>query len=140
VSAVAAQVVGYDFSTTTTMGDPGSGNVRFDNATLASVSAIAIDDLDKNGVDQSAYVALWDDSTNTVKGTLVFRTSGSDIATFNITGLTVNSGWGQVAVTHIASSGTFSDGEDTYIGFSRAGDKGADGTGISLGLSLALGG
>ena len=129
VSAVAAQVIGYDFSTTTTMADPGSGNIRFNNVTLSSVSAIAIDDLDKNGVDQSAFIILWDDSTNTVKGTLVFRTAGGDVATFLITGLTVNVGWSQVAVTHVASSGTFGNGEDTFIGFTRAGDKGADGAG-----------
>ena len=129
VSSVAAQVIGYDFSTTTAMADPGSGNVRFNNATVASVTAIAIDDLDKNGVDQSAYIALFDDSTNTVKGTLVFRTGGGDVATFNITGLTDNTGWFQIAVTHVASSGTFANGEDTFIGFTRAGDKGADGAG-----------
>jgi hypothetical protein len=129
VTAVAAQVVGYDFSTTTTMADPGSGNVRFNHATLASVSAIAIDDVDKNGVNQSAFIILWDDSTNTVKGTLVFRTAGGDVATFLITGLTDNAGWSQIAVTHVASSGTFSNGEDTFIGFTRAGDKGADGEG-----------
>jgi len=127
VSSVAAQVVGYNFSTTTAMADPGSGNVRFNNATVASVTAIAIDDLDANGVDQSAYIALFDDSTNTVKGTLVFRTGGGDVATFNITGLTDNTGWFQIAVTHVASSGTFSNAEDTFIGFTRAGDKGADG-------------
>lgn len=129
VSSVAAQVVGYNFSTTTTMADPGSGNVRFNNATVASVTAIAIDDLDANGVDQSAYIALFDDSTNTVKGTLVFRTGGGDVATFSITGLTDNTGWFQIAVTHVASSGTFSNAEDTFIGFTRAGDKGADGVG-----------
>lgn len=129
VSSVAAQVVGYDFSTTTTMADPGSGNIRFNNATISSVTAIAIDDLDKNGVDQSAYIALWDDSTNTVKGTLVLRTSGGDVASFNITGLADNSGWFEVAVTHVASSGTFSAAEDVFIGFTRAGDKGADGAG-----------
>jgi hypothetical protein len=129
VTAVAAQVVGYDFSTTTAMADPGSGNVRFNNATLSSVSQIAIDDVDKNGVNQSAFIILWDDSTNTVKGTLVFRTAGGDVATFLITGLTDNAGWSQIAVTHVASSGTFSNGEDTFIGFTRAGDKGADGEG-----------
>lgn len=129
VSAVAAQVVGYAFSTTTAMADPGSGNVRFNNATLASVTAIAIDDLDSNGVDQSAYIALWDDSTSTVKGTLVFRTAGGDVATFSITGLTDNAGWFELAVTHVASSGTFSNAENTFIGFTRAGDKGADGAG-----------
>lgn len=129
VSSVAAQVVGYDFSTTTTMADPGSGNVRFNNATISSVTAIAIDDLDKNGVDQSAYIALWDDSTNTIKGTLILRTGGGDVASFNITGLTDNVGWFEVAVTHVASSGTFSAAEDVFIGFTRAGDKGADGAG-----------
>ena len=129
VTAVAAQVVGYDFSTTTTMADPGSGNVRFNHATLASVSAIAIDDVDKNGVNQSAFIILWDDSTNTVKGTLVFRTAGGDVATFLITGLTDNAGWSQIAVTHVASSGTFANGEDTFIGFTRAGDKGDAGEG-----------
>jgi len=129
VASVAAQVVGYAFSTTTTMADPGSGTVRFNNASVSSVTAIAIDDLDSNGVDQSPYIALWDDSTNTVKGTLVFRTSGSDVATFNITGLTDNAGWFELAVTHVASSGTFSNAEDTYIGFTRAGDKGVDGAG-----------
>jgi hypothetical protein len=139
VTAVAAQVVGYDFSTTTTMGDPGSGNVRFNHATLASVSAIAIDDVDKNGVNQSAFIILWDDSTNTVKGTLVFRTAGGDVATFLITGLTDNSGWSQIAVTHVASSGTFANGEDTFIGFTRAGDKGdaGEGSGDVVGPSSA---
>lgn len=130
VSSVAAQVIGWNFSTTTTMADPGSGNIRFNNSTLASVTAIAIDDLDNNGVDQSPFVALWDDSTNTTsKGTLVIRTGGGDVATFNLTNLTDNAGWFELAVTHVASSGTFSNAEGTFVGFTRTGDKGADGAG-----------
>jgi len=130
VSAVAAQAVGYAFSTTTAMADPGSGNVRFNNATVASVTAIAIDDLDSNGVDQSAFITLWDDSTNTTgKGTLSFRTGAGDVAIFTITALTDNTGWSQIAVTHVSSSGTFSNAEKVYITFVRTGDKGADGAG-----------
>jgi hypothetical protein len=130
VSAVAAQAVGYAFSTTTSMADPGSGNVRFDNATIASVTEIAIDDLDSNGVDQSAFITLWDDSTNTTgKGTLTFRTGAGDVAIFTLTALTDNSGWSQLTVTHVSSSGTFSNAEKVYITFVRTGDKGADGAG-----------
>tara|TARA_B100000686_G_C16796272_1_gene982590 strand:+ start:458 stop:2053 length:1596 start_codon:yes stop_codon:yes gene_type:complete len=129
VSSVAAQVVGYTFSTTTSMADPGSGKVRFNHATVSSTTSIAIDDLDKNGVDQSSFITLWDDSTNTIKGTLVFRTSGGDVATFTISSLTDNSGWVELTVSHVSSSGTFSDAETCFIGFTRAGDKGADGAG-----------
>jgi hypothetical protein len=112
------------------MADPGSGNVRFNNATVASVTAIAIDDLDSNGVDQSAFITLWDDSTNTTgKGTLSFRTGAGDVAIFTITALTDNTGWSQIAVTHVSSSGTFSNAEKVYITFVRTGDKGADGAG-----------
>lgn len=128
-SAASASVLSYNFSTTTTMADPGSGNVRFNNGTISSVSAIAIDDLDASGNDRSAVIISFDDSTNTVKGSLSFTTASGDIASFDITGLTDNSGWVQIAVTHVSSNGTFSSSEATFIGFARAGDKGTDGAG-----------
>jgi len=128
-SAASASVLSYNFSTTTTMADPGSGNVRFNNGAISSVSAIAIDDLDASGNDRSAVIISFDDSTNTVKGSLSFTTASGDIASFDITGLTDNSGWVQIAVTHVSSNGTFSNSEATFIGFARAGDKGTDGSG-----------
>lgn len=130
VTAVAAQVIGWTFSTTTTMADPGAGTIRFNNATLASVTAIALDDLDTNAVDVSAYLALWDDSTNTTgKGTLTFRTGAGDVAIFTLTALTDNAGWVELAVTYIASSGSFANSELVFASFARTGDKGADGAG-----------
>jgi hypothetical protein len=51
------------------------------------------------------------------------------VAIFTITALTDNTGWSQIAVTHVSSSGTFSNAEKVYITFVRTGDKGADGAG-----------
>ncbi|MCK5616743.1 hypothetical protein KAR91_83550, partial [Candidatus Pacearchaeota archaeon] len=123
VSSVAALNVGWNFSTTTAMADPGSGNIRFNNATPASVTAIAVDDLDSNGDDVSAYVISWDDSINSHKGTLTVR-QGSSFAIFTITGLTDNSGWTQLAVTYVTGSGSFADATISFSGFSRTGDTG----------------
>jgi hypothetical protein len=120
--------VSFTFSTTTAMADPGSGIIRFNNATPASVTAIAVNDLDADGTDQSSFIITWDDSTNTNKGTLTIRQSTVS-AIYTITGLTDNAGWSELAVTYVSGSGTFSDATLLFAGFSRTGDKGADGAG-----------
>ena len=125
VSAVAAQFIGWNFSTTTTMADPGSGIMRFNNATLASVTAIALDDLNSAAADISAYVVTWDDATGSVKGTITVRQGTANFAIFNVTGLTDNAGWTEVAVTHLSSSGTFANAILTFVDFDRSGSTGA---------------
>ena len=113
------------FESTTTMADPGAGDVRFNNATLSSVTAIAIADTDSSAQDRSAYIVTWDDSTNTNKGELVVTdTTSGAWAIFTVTGLTDNAGWSQLAVTHVASNGTFSDNDAIFLTFYRAGDAG----------------
>ena len=139
ISNVASQVIGYTFSTTTSMSDPGSAGLRFNHGTIASCTAIAIDDLDNSGADVSPYIITFDDSTNTIKGTLLIRSSAaaSTFAMFSVTGLTDNSGWTQLAVTHLASNGTFSDASTAYISFLRAGNKGLDGSGSMTSFTAA---
>ncbi len=121
----------YVFSTTTTMADPTAGNVRFNNATLSSVTAIAIDaqTADSGNPNILNWLLTFDDSTNSVKGQIIFREIGTptDFAIYNVTGLTNNTGWVQLAVTHVASSGSFADGVALSFSFERAGDKGLDG-------------
>ena len=131
VSAVAAQYAFYNFSTSTTTGsDVGSGNIAFNNATLASVTRVGIDDIDGNGASQVGWINTFDDSTTaTSKGTLTVRTAGGDFATYNVTAVADNSGWFELTVAHLSSSGSFASGEDCFVGFSRTGDKGADGQG-----------
>lgn len=121
----------YTFSTTTSMADPGAGTLRYNHGTVASVSAIALDDTtaDTGNPDIEAWIASWDDSTSTVKGwlRLVEPATPANYAVFHITGLTNNSGWVQLAVTHVDSNGTFGNGDSIRVMFSRTGDKGDTG-------------
>jgi len=153
----AAAAIFWNFDTTTSMADPGTGGLRLDNATVASVTAIAVSALAAatGNPDVSDQIVTWDDSTNTNKGTITIRKAGAPatFAVFTVSGaVTDNTTWLQIAVTHVASNGALSAGDDLYLSFSRAGDKGADGAGsgdmlasayptlVSLeGLSLAAG-
>ena len=146
----------YTFSTTTSMADPGTGIIRFNNATYSSVTAIAIDDqtADTNNPDISPYIVTWDDSSGTVKGYLhIFEDQNpGNFAIFTISALTDNSGWTQLTVSHLASNGTIDDTDPVRVQFNRNGDTGATGatgptgatgaTGpagpVSVGLLLAL--
>jgi hypothetical protein len=124
--------IGWTYDDTTSMADPGSMACRLNNATLASVTAISVDALDVNGLDVSDYVAQWGASSNTIKGTIIIRKVGDDafVAVYNITAsVTDSTGWLQITVAHVASSGTLSDGDNLYLHFSRAGDAGASGGG-----------
>lgn len=129
-AAAIAQGMPFVFDTTTAMADPGAGKIRFNNAALASATAAALDDLDAESRDLSAYIPTWDDSTNTNKGTLVVtKSGGAAFAIYTITGLTDNAGWTELAVTYVTGSGAINNTDRVYLHFSRTGDKGADGAG-----------
>lgn len=101
------QAIRYTFSTTTTDADPGSGTLRFNNATPASVTAIYIDDLALGlGVDIGAilqnlmpedriYIVQEDDDT---KGLVAKVTARA----------TDNTGYWTIPVT-VDSAGTLPD-------------------------------
>lgn len=137
--AVAAAGFQFVFDNQTTMADPGAGVVRFNNATIASVTAIAIDNLsaDTGNPDVSPWVLTFDDSTNTAtaKGLLRFRKVG-DAAVyvdFSVTGLTDNDVWMQLSVSHVGSSGSIVDGDVLVTNFSRSGNDGQNGAGVPVG-------
>ena len=118
----------YTFSTTTTDADPGNGIFRFNNATIGSATQIFIDLLDADGVTQTNFLDSWDDSTNTVEGTLVIqgRTTDTSVSTWNITGVTTATGYRKISVTYISGTAP-ANSADCIIQFSRAGDVGATG-------------
>ena len=130
--AVAAQdSVGlkYQYSTTTTMGDPSAGGIRFNNATIASATAIAISrsTLNSGNPNVGVYIDSWDDSTSDVRGHLTIRKVGAPdtFAIFRITGTnTDNTTWKQITVTYDSGNGTLSNGDDILITFDRTGDAG----------------
>ena len=124
-------IVDYTFdSASTTDADPGSGIWRADNATPASVTEFYVDDLDRLGVDQSSEIATWDDSTSTgTKAKLYLEDLTSNNRwTYNLTGVTANSGYLTLAVTHSAGTDAFASNNLNVVMVPR-GDKGSDGAG-----------
>jgi hypothetical protein len=125
----AAASVYWNFDTSTTMAEPGTGDVRFNNATIASVTQVAVSasSASTGNPDVSDFVAAWDDSTSTTKGYIVIREAGAPGTTivFAISGtITDNTTWLQIPVTHVSSAGTLSASDDLYFSFSRTGDAG----------------
>ena len=121
----------YTFDTTTTDADPGAGDVRFNNATYANVTEIYLDDDDANGVTTQADTATWGSSTSTIKGFLHISDTNdhSTYARFKITAaVTDASGYNKITVVHLASSNTFSAGDNLSVHFTRTGLKGDTGS------------
>ena len=132
----------YNFDTSTTDADPGSGDIRFNHGTYSSVTAIYIDDAEANGVDVSADVLTWDDSTSTIKGYLhiVDTDDPTTFARFKITGTTTDaSGYNKLVVVHLSSNNTFSAADSLSVHFSPYGLKGDTGSTGSTAGTAGLG-
>jgi hypothetical protein len=128
----------YLFDTTTSMADPGAGDLRFNNATPASVTAIAIDATNADAASIIDWIDTWDDSTNTTKGHLVVRRADDPAVffVFAVTALTNNTGWAQLTVTYVDHAGSVPvNGAEIDVEFHRAGDKGATGSTGSMSAS-----
>jgi len=110
--------------------DPGNGILRFNSATPASITTIAIDDLTFEGADVSNYVNTWSGSNNAVKGHLIVKSNTNSDVTyciFSVSAMADSVGWTQFTVAYI--SGTLpSDAELVVLEFLRAGDTGTNGT------------
>jgi hypothetical protein len=112
------------------MADPGTGDIRLNNASFASVTAVAVDALtaQSGNPDLSDFIATWDDSSNpTTKGYIRLSKGGApeNFAIYQITGVTDNTGWLQLTVTHVDSAGSFTAADTLYLTFTRTGDQGS---------------
>ena len=132
----------YKFDTNTADSDPGAGEVKFNNGTYASATAIYINDADSNGASTATDVQSWGGSTSTIKGSLhiVDINDSSTYARFKITAaVTDASGYNKITVAHLASNNTFSAADELSITFVRAGDKGTTGDTGSTGSTGSTG-
>lgn len=119
--------VKWTFDSSTSMADPGSGEIRLDNATVGSVANIAVSAA-SGGSDVSDFVAAWDDSGNTVKGYILIREeAGSEQAVFRISSVTDNTTWLQIVVVYVSGSLTLTAGDALYLTPLRSGEPGAIG-------------
>jgi hypothetical protein len=118
----------YKFDTATADADPGVGKLRGNNATIASITQLFISETGFNSEAYAAVIQTWDDSTNTVKGTLTIRDKANvaNWVVFNVTGSITDAGaYDKVTVAHIASGGSFAANADLSLDFLRAGDDSA---------------
>ncbi|MYD94578.1 MAG: hypothetical protein F4Y02_13005 [Chloroflexi bacterium] len=93
----------YRFATATGAADPGQGRMRFNNAALASVDRIYIDDRDADGNDVGDWIDEWEEFDKTrliVRGTA----SSPETVVFAVSGVTDRTGYREVAVRHIAGT------------------------------------
>jgi hypothetical protein len=114
----------YIYSSTTTFVDPGEGNLRF-NAAVNLATTLSISETDHDGNALAPFLATLDDSTNTVKGTIILRKEKEPtvFAIFNVTGSISDKGtWDSLSVTYV--TGALSNGDEVVLQFYRAGDKG----------------
>lgn len=136
-------MVDYTFdSASTADSDPGSGMIRANNATPASVTAFYIDDLDRLGVDQSTAIDAWDASTSS--GTKAWMyiedlTSGNRW-TYALTAVSDSSGYWEITVTHQAGTGAFASNNVAIVIVPRgdAGSGDVTGPASSVNNEIAL--
>jgi hypothetical protein len=136
--------VEYNFESTTTDTDQGNGKVFLNHATVSSATVLFLDDVDANGVNLNSYIDTFDDSTTTgLRGTihLVEIANPTNYAIFNVTNSTISaSTYSKVAVTHVASGGSFTDGNAMSVLFVRTGNAGSGLANIVEDSSPQLGG
>jgi len=116
-----------------TGGDPGSGKVLVDNASLGSATNVLISKTGRNAESLGAVIAEWDDSTNTAhRGHLrIFTVADrTEFLEATVSGtITDNTTYYTVPITVVASNGAPTDADVMAIVFERTGNKGADGLG-----------
>ncbi len=121
----------YQFATATADADPGAGFLRFNNATLGSVSQIYIDPLSFDGLDLTTLIDSFDDGGSSAnRGTIVIdQTANGAFFVGTVTGsVTSASGYRKISVTPVASAGTFIADAVTSFHFLRSGADGANAT------------
>ena len=122
------------FETATSDADQGAGKVFLNHGTASSATVLYMDDADSNGANINSFVDSWDDSGSSVKGRISVKkqTGPENYHIYNVTGsVTSASTYSKIAVTHIVSAGTISDGDAVFVSFSRTGDKGDTGGGLA---------
>ena len=122
------QAVGgiWRFDNSTTEADPGSGDVRFNSATMASVTEIYLDSLNSNGGDVTNFV-----NNMVAVNDQIFLQDESDADNYiagTITAITDNTGWFKIVFTNDARSGVVpGNNQSVSVSFFVAGGGGGGG-------------
>jgi hypothetical protein len=135
--------ISYQFSTTTTNADPGSGTLRLNSTTQNLATAVYADLLDISGSDWSAVLATIANGTSPEKGTLrLYKLSDpTQFLVFSVTAYTSHTGYVEltVSVTGSSSGSPFIALDQIGFTFSRTGNLGTTGSTGATGPTGAAG-
>lgn len=135
--------VGYVFSSTTADADPGTGQLRLDNATQNAATTIRADLADASGISVATLLDQLTLSSSSVKSLIrLFKTADpSKWLTFQATSQASPAGYRNISVSQIGASSAspFVDGDVISMVATVAGDKGSAGaaTGFPYAWSTA---
>jgi hypothetical protein len=128
IASGGAMDIPYRFSTSTAAGDPGNGVLRLNASTIGSTSALYVDGLGSDTRDYGALLDTMDDSTSAVLGQikLIKLNDPTQLACFNLTAVTTQTGYRQFSVTptSYSSGAPFGNNDLVLLAFARTGDRG----------------
>ncbi|MFZ3005849.1 MAG: GDSL-type esterase/lipase family protein [Phenylobacterium sp.] len=115
--------VNFTFSTTITDADPGPGKVRFNSATLASVTALYFDNTERGGATVTPWLDGFSAADGDVKGLLYFQEiETANVAVFKVTASVVDgAGYRKVPVTQAVGATPFANDAKVAVTFTRTG-------------------
>jgi hypothetical protein len=129
--ASAPLLMDYTWSTGTS-GDPGTGAVRIDNGTYASLTEFGISETDRLGNDLTALIADMDNSTNTVRARvrIIDVLDETKWLALNLTSILTDAGtYDTFAADYVATGSALVDGNRVAVIITPMSDKGTDGGG-----------
>lgn len=120
-----AGTVLFTFSTTRTDSDPGAGKIRLNNATLASVTFLYVDNTDASGVAATTYLdSIGAGDIVTVRSLV----DAAKFALFTVTGAVVDgTGYRKIPVTWLDGATEPGDLTNVSFNYSPIGPQGATG-------------
>jgi hypothetical protein len=127
----------YTFSTSTSSGNPGSGVLKFNNATLGSVTQIVLSTTTADSLGISEILDLIDDSTSADKARVSIRSNANGDASFFsflVTSVTTHANYYELNGTYVDGA-AFTNSESIVFDFYQTGDIGSTGPTGSTGPS-----
>lgn len=132
----------YTYDTDTANTDPTSGFLKFDSTTFSSVTNLRISETDGDAHALAPWLATWDDSTTTIRGTLTILEdqTPANLLVYHVTGtLTDNGAWDSFDLTYVTHSGSLADNDIVKLFFTPTGNKGDTGATGATGAAGADG-
>ena len=136
-AVAAAAAYRYTFDSDTADSDPGTGEIKLNNADPTAATVIYISTTDGEGTDLTNEIGEWDDATNAVRGKITLRTVADPAVkrTYNITGTTtVGTGYRKLQVTYVGGAGSLTGTLLLFV--NRAGNAGSPGAAGSADVPL----